>query len=143
MQHCILPLFFFSLFVCHQTLLGTFISSLSLSYLLYSFTFLYTFNVHVFQDSVFNLYLIMSSLGYLFSIIIFYLQYENKNCQILDKDYHPYFGAQGWCTGMTQRDGMGREVGGGFRMGNTCTPMVDSSQCMAKQIQYCKVISLQ
>ena len=24
---------------------------------------------------------------------------------------------------MTQRDGMGREVGGGFRMGNTCTPM--------------------
>ena len=28
--------------------------------------------------------------------------------------------AQGWCTGTTQRDGMGREVGGGFRMGNTC-----------------------
>jgi len=24
---------------------------------------------------------------------------------------------------MTQRDGMGREVGGGFRMGNTCTFM--------------------
>ena len=23
-------------------------------------------------------------------------------------------GAWGWCTGMTQRDGMGREVGGGF-----------------------------
>ena len=34
--------------------------------------------------------------------------------------------AQGWCTGMTQRDGMGREVGGGFRMENTCTPVVDS-----------------
>ena len=29
-------------------------------------------------------------------------------------------------------DGMGREVGGGFRMGNTCTPMADSCQCMAK-----------
>ena len=29
--------------------------------------------------------------------------------------------------------------GGGFRMGNTCTPMVDSCQCMAKPIQYCKV----
>ena len=28
-------------------------------------------------------------------------------------------GAQGWSTGMTLRDGMGREVGGGFRMGNT------------------------
>ena len=34
---------------------------------------------------------------------------------------------------------MGKEVGGGFRMGNTCTPMVDSCQCMAKPIQYCKV----
>ena len=25
-----------------------------------------------------------------------------------------------------QRDGMGRDVGGGFRMGNTCTPVADS-----------------
>ena len=48
-------------------------------------------------------------------------------------------GARGWCTGMTQRDGMGREVGRGFRMGNTRTPMADSCQCMAKPIQYCKV----
>mgnify|MGYP007134223808 CR=1 FL=1 len=40
---------------------------------------------------------------------------------------------------MTQRDGMGREVVGGFMMGNTCTPMVDSCQCMAKPIRYCKV----
>ena len=34
------------------------------------------------------------------------------------------------CSGQVhwdvQRDGMGREVGGGFRMGNTCTPMADS-----------------
>ena len=29
-------------------------------------------------------------------------------------------------TGMTQRDGMGREEGGGFRMGNTCIPVADS-----------------
>ena len=29
--------------------------------------------------------------------------------------------AQGWCTGMTQRDGMEREVGEGFRIGNTST----------------------
>jgi len=41
------------------------------------------------------------------------------------------------------RDGMGREVGGGFRMGNTCTPMADSCPCMTKPLQYCKVISLQ
>ena len=37
----------------------------------------------------------------------------------------------------------GREVGGGFRMGNTCTPVADPCQCMAKPLQYCKVISLQ
>ena len=34
--------------------------------------------------------------------------------------------AWGWCTGMTQRDGMGRDVGGGFRMGNMCTPVADA-----------------
>ena len=34
--------------------------------------------------------------------------------------------AWGWCTGLTLRDDFGREVGGGFRMGNTCTPMADS-----------------
>ena len=39
------------------------------------------------------------------------------------------------------RDGEGG--GKGFRMGNTCIPVMDSCQCMAKPIQYCKVISLQ
>ena len=34
---------------------------------------------------------------------------------------------------------MGREEGGGFRMGNTCIPVADSFQCLAKPIQYCKV----
>jgi len=34
--------------------------------------------------------------------------------------------AWGCCTGMTQRDGMGREEGGGVRMGNTCIPVADS-----------------
>ena len=51
--------------------------------------------------------------------------------------------AQGWCTGKTQRDEMEREVGEGIRMGNTCKSMADSCQCMAKPLQYCKVISLQ
>ena len=51
--------------------------------------------------------------------------------------------AQGWCTGMTLRDEMGREVVVGFRMGNTCTPIADSCECMAKPLQYFKVISLQ
>ena len=52
-------------------------------------------------------------------------------CMILD--------AWGWCTGMTQREGMGREEGGGFRMGNTCIPVADSFRYLAKLIQYCKV----
>ena len=51
--------------------------------------------------------------------------------------------AQGWCTGKTQRDGMGRETGGGIGMGNTCKSMADSCQCIAKKkLQYYKVISL-
>ena len=29
-------------------------------------------------------------------------------------------GAQGWCTGKTQRDEMEREAGGGIGMGNIC-----------------------
>ena len=33
--------------------------------------------------------------------------------------------------------------GGGFRMGNTCTPVADPCQCMAKPLQYFKVITLQ
>ena len=52
-------------------------------------------------------------------------------CTILD--------TSGWCTGTTQRDGMGREAGGGFRMRNTCIPVVDSFRYLAKPIQYCKV----
>ena len=30
------------------------------------------------------------------------------------------------CLGLGHRDGMGREVGEGFRMGSTCTPVADS-----------------
>ena len=40
--------------------------------------------------------------------------------------------ARTWCTGKTQRDGVGREVGGGIGMGNTCKPMAVSFQCMTK-----------
>ena len=36
------------------------------------------------------------------------------------------------CIGKTQRDGMGREAGGGIGMGNTCKSMADSCQCRAK-----------
>ena len=34
---------------------------------------------------------------------------------------------------MTLRDGMGREEGERVRMGNTCTPMADSCECMKKK----------
>ena len=33
---------------------------------------------------------------------------------------------ESWCTGMTLRDGMGRDVEGAFRMGNSGTPTADS-----------------
>ena len=33
----------------------------------------------------------------------------------------------------------GEGGGRGFMFGNACTPVVDSCQCMAKPIQYCKV----
>ena len=39
----------------------------------------------------------------------------------------------------TQSDGMGREEGGGFGMGNTCIPVADSFWYLAKLIQLCKV----
>ena len=51
------------------------------------------------------------------------------------------------CSGLVHWDDPegcdGEGGGGGFRMGNTCTPGADSCQYMAKPIQYCKVISLQ
>ena len=44
-------------------------------------------------------------------------------------------------------DGWNEEGGGrtegGSRLGDTCTPMADSCQYMAKPPQYCEVISLQ
>ena len=47
------------------------------------------------------------------------------------------------CSELVHRDDPegwdGEGVGRGFRMGNTCTPMEDSSQCVAKPIQHCKV----
>ena len=41
-------------------------------------------------------------------------------------------GTQSQCSGTTQRDGVGREVGGGSGWGDTCAPVADSCRCMAK-----------
>ena len=49
------------------------------------------------------------------------------------------------CSGLVHQDdpeGWDGE-GGGKGVRDACTPMADSCQCMAKPIQYCKVISLQ
>ena len=51
--------------------------------------------------------------------------------------------AQGWCTGMTQRDGMGREVGGGSGWGTHVNPWLIHVSVWQKPLQYCKVINLQ
>ena len=67
---------------------------------------------------------------FLTSFIIQCLSPVQVWCTILD--------AWGWCTGTTQREGMGREEGGGFRMGSTGIPVADSFRHLAKLIQYCK-----
>ena len=64
---------------------------------------------------------------------------NNKDNLITQEIPSTILDAWGWCTGTTQREGMGREEGGGFRMGNTCIPVADSFRYLAKLIQYCKV----
>ena len=50
------------------------------------------------------------------------------------------------CLGLVHWDDpegcYGGEEGGGFRMGNTCTPEADSCQVWQKPLQHCQVISL-
>ena len=43
---------------------------------------------------------------------------------------------QALCTGMTLRDGMGRDVGGVSRMGNACT----AAAAAAKSLQSCPTL---
>ena len=50
--------------------------------------------------------------------------------------------ALGWYTGMTQRDGMGREVGGSG-WGTHVNPWLIHVNVWQKPLQYCKAISLQ
>ena len=52
-------------------------------------------------------------------------------------------GTQSQCTGTNLSDGIGREAGVGFRMGDTCTPMADCVNEWQKPPQYCKVASFQ
>ena len=52
-------------------------------------------------------------------------------------------GSQGWCTGMTLKDVMGREVGGGSKWGTHVHPCLSNVNAWQKPLQYYKVISLQ
>ena len=53
-------------------------------------------------------------------------------------------GTQSWCSGITQRDGEGREVEGGIQDGGThVLPRMIHVDVWQKPPQYCKVISFQ
>ena len=52
-------------------------------------------------------------------------------------------GTQSQCSGTTQRDGVGRETGGGFRMGGYVNLWLIHVGVWQKPSQYCKVIILQ
>ena len=49
----------------------------------------------------------------------------------------------GWCTGIIQRDGMEREVGGGSGWGTHVNPWLVHVNVWQKTLQYYKVINLQ
>ena len=82
------------------------------------------------SNSPFNLIMKMTHAKCLASIIS-YDEQQQKVQTSTEYVFFPFYSflklaSLGWCIGTTQRDGMGREEGGGFRMGNTCIPVVDS-----------------
>ena len=52
-------------------------------------------------------------------------------------------GTQSWCSGTTQRDGVGSEGGGGSGWGTHVHPWLIHVYVWQKPPQYCKVIILQ
>ena len=57
----------------------------------------------------------LSLRGFLFCFVLLYLETSilSRVKQITNPGWMHETSAQGWCTGKTQRDGMGREAGGG------------------------------
>ena len=76
------------------------------------------------------------------------LREQHQNMYIIygETDHQPRLDAWDKCSGLVHwEDPEGWDGEGGVRgigMGNTCKSMADSCQCMAKPLQYCKVISL-
>ena len=66
------------------------------------------------------------------------LREQHRNMYIIwgETDYQPRFDAGDKCLGLMHWEDpegwVGREVGGGIGIGNTCKYMADSCQCMAK-----------
>ena len=54
------------------------------------------------------------------------IQYHASNLDWQLVSYMVFYMFQCHSPKSSQRDGMGREEGGGFRMGNTCIPVADS-----------------
>ena len=63
--------------------------------------------------------------------------------QITSPGWMHEMGAQGWCTGKTQRGGMEKEVGGGSGWGTHLNPWLIHVNVWQEPLQYYKVISLQ
>ena len=69
----------------------------------------------------------------------------SRSKQITSQGWMPETGAQGWCTGKTQRDGMGWRVRreGGSGWGTRVNPWLIHVNVWQQPLQYCKTISLQ
>ena len=73
------------------------------------------------------------------------INYQRNNMNIIQNNMYssPGLMHDTGCSGLVHWDDPegwdGEGDGRGFRMGNTYTPMVESSQCIAKPIQCCKV----
>ena len=84
------------------------------------------------MDSMLSLPVFIPGLGTKIPQAMKYHQKEKKS----ETTNNKFGNMKSWTT---QREGMGREEGGGLRMGNTGISVADSFRYLAKLIQYCKV----
>ena len=63
--------------------------------------------------------------------------------QITSPGWMHEMSAQAWCTGETQKNGMGGRQEGGLGWGTHVNPWLIHGNVWQKPLQYCKIISLQ